>query len=147
MSWATTTVAPVFHLSKQQWSVTAFIIALAISLALLTIVVVAPLRKYPYSAAIDAIKNYINLKQIEDESLVDYTRRFKLAKKVMETQIGGKLQLPKLAKLDLKWMEISNPANWTVDRQTARHEPTRGSQHTSIWRTRIEPSMGHFYLD
>ena len=71
-------------------------------------------NKYPYSTAQDAIKNYINLKQIEDESLVDYTRRFKSAKKIMETQIGGKLELPKLAKLDPKWMEISNPANWTV---------------------------------
>ena len=48
------------------------------------------------------IKNYINLKQIEDESLVNYTQRFKSAKKIMETQIGGKLELPKLAKLDLK---------------------------------------------
>ena len=62
-------------------------------------------NKYPFSIALDAIKNYINLKQTDDESLVDYTRRFKSAKKIMETQIGGELELPKLAKLDPKWME------------------------------------------
>ena len=72
-------------------------------------------NKYPYSTALDAIKNYINLKQIDDESLVYYTRRFKLAKKIMETQIGGKLELPKLAKLDPKWMEIWDLADLTID--------------------------------
>ena len=71
-------------------------------------------NKYPYSTALDAIKNYINLKQIDDESLVDYTRRFKSAKKIIETQIGGELELPKLAKLDPKWMEVSDPADWIV---------------------------------
>ena len=59
-------------------------------------------NKYPYSTTVDAIKNYINIKQTEDELLVDYTRRFKAAKKIMETQIGGELQLPKLAQLDPK---------------------------------------------
>ena len=72
-------------------------------------------NKYPFSTAIDAIKNYINLKQTDDESLVDYTRRFKSAKKIMETQIGGELELPKLAKLDPKWMEILDPADLTID--------------------------------
>ena len=42
-------------------------------------------NKYPHSIAVDAIKNYINLKQTEDKSLVTYTRRFKLAKRIMET--------------------------------------------------------------
>ena len=40
-------------------------------------------NKYPFSTALDAIKNYINLKQTDDELLVDYTRRFKSAKKIM----------------------------------------------------------------
>ena len=72
-------------------------------------------NKYPYSTSLDATKNYINLKQIDDESLVNYTRQLKSAKKIMETQIGGKLELPKLAKLDPKWMEIWDPADLTVD--------------------------------
>ena len=33
----------------------------------------------------------------------------------METQIGGELELPKLAKLDPKWMEIWDPADLTID--------------------------------
>ena len=74
-------------------------------------------NKYPFSTALDAIKNYINLKQIEDESLVDYTRRFKSAKKIMETQIGGELELPKLAKTDPRWMEIKDPKEWVTNQQ------------------------------
>ena len=57
-------------------------------------------NKYPFSIAIDAVKNYINLKQTVDESLVDYTQRFKAAKKIMETHIRSRLELPELAKLD-----------------------------------------------
>ena len=32
------------------------------------------LYKYPYSTAVDAIKNYFNLKQTDNELLVDYTK-------------------------------------------------------------------------
>ena len=32
----------------------------------------------------------------------------------MESQIGGELELPKLAKLDPKWMEIWDPADLTI---------------------------------
>ena len=71
-------------------------------------------NKYPFSTVLDTIKNYINLKQTDDECLVDYTWRFKLAKKIMESQIGGELELPKLAKLDPKWMEIWDPADLTI---------------------------------
>ena len=74
-------------------------------------------NKYPFSTALDAIKNYINLKQIEDESLVDYTRRFKSAKKIMETQIGGELELPKLAKIDPRWMEVNDPGEWVISNE------------------------------
>ena len=59
-------------------------------------------NKYSYSTALGAIKNYINLKHTKDKSLVDYKRRFKSAKKIMETQVGSELELLKLAKLDPK---------------------------------------------
>ena len=72
-------------------------------------------NKYPFSTVLDTIKNYINLKQTEEECLVDYTRRFRLEKKIMETQIGGELELAKLAKLDPKWMEIWDLADLTID--------------------------------
>ena len=42
-------------------------------------------NKNPFSTTVDAIKNYINLKQTEGKSLVNYTRRFKSAKKIMKT--------------------------------------------------------------
>ena len=36
-------------------------------------------NKYPMSTITDAIRNLVNLKQKEDESLIDYTRRFAVA--------------------------------------------------------------------
>ena len=68
-------------------------------------------NKYPCSMTLDALKNFVNLKQTDDKSLVNYTKRFKSAKKIMETQLGCKLELLKTAKLDPKWMEISDPAD------------------------------------
>ena len=96
-------------------------------------------NKCPLSTALDPIKNYINLKQIDDESLVDYTRRYK------EMQIGGELELPKLAKLDPTWMEIWDPADLTIQKN-ARRMSIRGLQPSSIWRMWIGQSMGRYYL-
>eukprot|EP00957_Ditylum_brightwellii_P053681 4067540-Ditylum_brightwellii.AAC.1 len=39
----------------------------------------------------------VTLKQKENEVLQDYTRRFKTTKDVLESHIGGGLQLPKYA--------------------------------------------------
>ena len=46
---------------------------------------------------------------VSEESLVDYTRWFKAAMKVMESHISGDLVLPKLAKLDPKHVENYEP--------------------------------------
>ena len=46
---------------------------------------------------------------VSEESLVDYTRWFKAAMKVMESHIGGDLVLSKLAKLDPKYVDNYDP--------------------------------------
>jgi hypothetical protein len=42
-----------------------------------------------------AMYNLMTLRQRDDESLIDYTARFKLAKDVMEANIGGPIVLTK----------------------------------------------------
>jgi hypothetical protein len=41
------------------------------------------------STILDAIKSMINVKQRENESLQDYTKRFKTLMDAMESHIGG----------------------------------------------------------
>ena len=55
-------------------------------------------NKYPMNTITDAIRNIVNLKQKEDESLIDYTRRFKVARDVLKSQLGGPLVLTEVAK-------------------------------------------------
>jgi hypothetical protein len=49
--------------------------------------------RYEMSIILDSIRSVINLKQKEGESLVDYTRRFKTARDVLKSHIGGPLIL------------------------------------------------------
>ena len=51
-------------------------------------------NKYAMCTVLDAYKNFINLKQKDDESLIDYTRRFKAARDVLQTQIGDTMVFP-----------------------------------------------------
>ena len=46
-------------------------------------------NKYPMSTIIDAIRNLVNLKQRDNESLIDYSRWFMVAHDVMKSQLGG----------------------------------------------------------
>jgi hypothetical protein len=55
-------------------------------------------NKYPMSIIADAIRNLINLKQKEKESLVDYIARFRSARDIMISQIGGPIVFPKYMK-------------------------------------------------
>jgi hypothetical protein len=52
-------------------------------------------KKYEMGIVADAIKNLVNLKQQEDETLIDYTGRFKSAKDILIAQIGGPIKLTK----------------------------------------------------
>ena len=44
---------------------------------------------------LDAMRGLVNIKQYEDESLIDYTARFKSARDVFKAQIGGTISLTK----------------------------------------------------
>ena len=60
-------------------------------------------NKLGASVVADSIRNLFNMKQKEDESLIDYTRRFKAARDIMHSMIGEELRLPKLAQEDTYW--------------------------------------------
>lgn len=51
--------------------------------------------KYEMVTIANALKNFINLRQKEDESLIDYVARFKSAKDILVAQIGGPIELKK----------------------------------------------------
>jgi hypothetical protein len=52
-------------------------------------------HRYEMSIISDAIKTVVNLKQRENESLQEYTRRFKTARDVLVSHIGGPIELTK----------------------------------------------------
>lgn len=62
--------------------------------------------EYRYEPAIidDALTNFLNCRQKDGEDLVDYTRRFKSARKVHETQWGNKFLCKKMAEADARWV-------------------------------------------
>ena len=56
--------------------------------------------KYDMKIVTGAIKNFVLLKQKDDESLIDYTTRFKTARDVMKAQLGADLTLHKVVMAD-----------------------------------------------
>ena len=54
--------------------------------------------RYEMSVISDAMRACLSAKQRENEGLQDYTRRFKTSMEILESHIGGPLQLPKYVK-------------------------------------------------
>ena len=54
--------------------------------------------KYEIAIIFDAIKNFVMLRQKDDESITNYLERFKAAQSNMKTQLGGELVLAKFVK-------------------------------------------------
>jgi hypothetical protein len=52
---------------------------------------------------IDSLRNLLNTKHQDDEDLVDFTRRFKAARDFHESQVGTKMKIKKMAKIDKEW--------------------------------------------
>ena len=52
-------------------------------------------RKYEMAIVYDALRTMINLRQRENETLQEYTKRFKTSQEVMESHLGGCIELPK----------------------------------------------------
>ena len=55
--------------------------------------------RYKMAIITDSIRTFLNTKQKESESLQDYTRRYKTAKEIMESHIGGPIILIKYIEL------------------------------------------------
>jgi hypothetical protein len=60
-------------------------------------------HQYDAVIVLDALKNLIATKQKDEESLVDYTRRFKSSRDVLESHVGGKLTFLKMSQTDDDW--------------------------------------------
>ena len=45
--------------------------------------------KYPYASLTEALMRTLNIKQLEQESLIDYIKRFKQSRDVLKSHIGG----------------------------------------------------------
>ena len=57
---------------------------------------------------IDALKAFINMKQKEDESLIDYRKRFKTAKDVFMSHVGGPLMLTKAVQARKEYVKLED---------------------------------------
>ena len=57
---------------------------------------------------IDAMKAFINMKQKDDESLIDYRKRFKTARDVFMSHIGGPLFLNKVVERHTDYIKIED---------------------------------------
>ncbi|KAL7562587.1 hypothetical protein ACA910_015458 [Epithemia clementina (nom. ined.)] len=55
-------------------------------------------NKYNMTVILDALRTLVTLKQREDKGLQDYTRRFKTCRDVLESHVGGPLELTKVVK-------------------------------------------------
>ena len=52
-------------------------------------------NKHPMASMLSSLKAFVTLRQKEQESLIDYTKRFNAAKDALNTQFGGALVLAK----------------------------------------------------
>jgi hypothetical protein len=52
-------------------------------------------RKYDMAIIYDALRTMLNLRQRENESLQEYTKRFKTSQEVMKSHLGGCIELPR----------------------------------------------------
>ena len=61
--------------------------------------------RYDMRIIIDALDAYLNCKQRDNESLQDYTKRFKLAKDILVSHLGGIIKLHKIVENDATYDE------------------------------------------
>ena len=67
-------------------------------------------HRYEMSIILSSMKALINSKQKEGESLIEYTRRFKTLRDVLESHVGGPIILPKYVK-SMDGYEEHDPAS------------------------------------
>lgn len=61
-------------------------------------------NKYDAAIVIDSFRSLFRTRQKEDEDLVDYTRRFKSTKDVLESFYGSNLLIPKMIQSDPRYV-------------------------------------------
>ena len=61
---------------------------------------------YNMSVILDAMKTFLNSKQKDGEILQDYTKRFRIAREVLEAHIGGPIILTKIVKAVQGYVEL-----------------------------------------
>ena len=76
--------------------------------------------KYDMKIVTSAIKSFINLKQKDDESLIDYTTRFKTARDVMKAQLGAELVLHKIVMADPKYIKAETDEHVKNNKQVIK---------------------------
>ena len=69
------------------------------------------------SMILDAMKTLLNTKQKEGKTLQDYTKRFRIAREVLESHIGGPIILTKIVKaiqeyVEFLIIEVEQKKNW-----------------------------------
>ena len=58
-------------------------------LKVISVLMYTPVRaRYPFSALAETLSSLFNLRQIQDEKLVDYIERFNQEKQMAKTQLG-----------------------------------------------------------
>ena len=62
--------------------------------------------QYLMKTILDALKNYVNLKQRDDESHLDYMKRFKAAEEVFYSHVGVDFHFPKLLEADRDYNDV-----------------------------------------
>ena len=61
--------------------------------------------RYEMATIADAFKDYFNCKQQQGESLLDYTRRFKIVRDILTSYLGGPIELKKYVKDDPDYVD------------------------------------------
>ena len=86
----------------------------------------------------DAIRSFFQTKQQENESLHEYTRRFKSCRDIMESQIGGPIILQKFIRTMPEYTQYEeNDSNDSNDNETKEQE--------KIKKELIKKSLSKFY--
>ena len=90
--------------------------------------------KYDMKIIVHALKTMLNIKQKDDESLIDYTNRFKTAKDVLKAQLGEEIVFHKV---------IRNDPDFIKDEYTAGDK----EKNKKVIKKHYERWLAYLYLD
>ena len=80
----------------------------------------------------DLIRSFLNAKQKENESLQQYTRRFKFGQDIMESQIGGPIILKKYIKTMPEYVKHAENKNSSNNSESDGEDNTEKSNERKI---------------